>query len=93
MAHEIPLPPLGESISEATIVRWLKEPGDTVERDEEFAVVSTDKVETELPAPHAGTLLHRLHDEGDTVAVGDIALIDPSKERRRLLHDPQYDRC
>ena len=75
MANEIPLPPLGESISEATIVRWLKAPGDLVARDEEFAVVSTDKVETELPSPSAGTLLHRLYGEGDSVPVGEIASI------------------
>ena len=75
MANEIPLPPLGESISEATIVRWLKAPGDLVARDEEFAVVSTDKVETELPSPSAGTLLHRLFGEGDTVPVGEIMAV------------------
>jgi len=70
MAIEIPLPPLGESISEATIVRWLKQPGESIARDEEFAVVSTDKVETELPAPSAGVLLHQLFKTGETVPVG-----------------------
>lgn len=82
MANEIPLPPLGESISEATIVRWLKAPGDLVARDEEFAVVSTDKVETELPSPSAGTLLHRLYGEGDTVPVGEIMAVlgEPGEE-------------
>ena len=70
MAIEIPLPPLGESISEATIVRWLKQPGESIARDEEFAVVSTDKVETELPAPSAGVLLHQLFKTGETCPVG-----------------------
>jgi 2-oxoglutarate dehydrogenase E2 component (dihydrolipoamide succinyltransferase) len=75
MALEILLPPLGESISEATIVRWLKEPGDSIARDEEFAVVSTDKVETVLPSPSAGVLLHRLFEVGDTPAVGAILAV------------------
>lgn len=75
MALEIHLPPLGESISEATIVRWLKEPGDTILRDEEFAVVSTDKVETALPSPSAGVLLHRLFEVGETPAVGALIAV------------------
>jgi len=75
MALEIHLPPLGESISEATIVRWLKEPGDSIARDEEFAVVSTDKVETVLPSPSAGVLLHRLFEVGETPLVGAIIAV------------------
>jgi len=75
MALEILLPPLGESISEATIVRWLKEPGDAVARDEDFAVVATDKVETVLPSPSAGVLLQRLFDVGETAAVGSILAV------------------
>jgi 2-oxoglutarate dehydrogenase E2 component (dihydrolipoamide succinyltransferase) len=82
MALEIRLPPLGESISEATIVRWLKEPGDRIARDEDFAVVSTDKVETVLPSPSAGVLLHRLFEVGETPSVGAlIAVVGDAGEK------------
>ena len=70
MALEILLPPLGESISEATLVAWLKQPGEMIARDEDFAVVSTDKVETALPSPGAGILLRHLFEVGATVPVG-----------------------
>lgn len=75
MAVEIRLPPLGESISEASIVRWLKQPGDSIARDEDFATVSTDKVETELPSPAAGVLLHQLYAVGETAQVGSVIAV------------------
>ncbi len=75
MAVEIRLPGLGESIAEGTIVAWLKAEGDVVARDEDLVVVSTDKVETELPSPAAGTLLRIVAREGDTVDVGAILAV------------------
>jgi 2-oxoglutarate dehydrogenase E2 component (dihydrolipoamide succinyltransferase) len=71
------MPQMGESLSEGTIVKWLKQPGDRVEHDEPLFELSTDKVDTDVPAPAAGTLAKILAAEGDTVAVGEpVALIE-----------------
>jgi 2-oxoglutarate dehydrogenase E2 component (dihydrolipoamide succinyltransferase) len=61
---------MGESLSEGTITKWLKKPGDRVERDEPLFEITTDKVDTEVPAPTAGVLERILVNEGVTVAVG-----------------------
>jgi 2-oxoglutarate dehydrogenase E2 component (dihydrolipoamide succinyltransferase) len=63
---------MGESIVEGTLTKWLKKPGDKVERDEPLFEISTDKVDTEIPSPAAGTLGELLVKEGDTVAVGTV---------------------
>ncbi len=77
MATEIKVPTLGESVSEATIGQWLKQPGDPVALDEPVASLETDKVAVEVPAPAAGTMGAHLANEGDTVMVGAvIALIE-----------------
>ena len=72
MATDILMPKMGESVQEGTILRWLKEPGDTVERDEIIAEISTDKVDTEIPSSEEGTLIEILAQEGDTVEVGTV---------------------
>jgi 2-oxoglutarate dehydrogenase E2 component (dihydrolipoamide succinyltransferase) len=83
MTIEVKLPGLGESISEGTIVRWLKQPGDTVARDEDLVLVSTDKIETEIPSPVAGVLVAHRAEEGATVEVGAvIALLDDAGDLR-----------
>ena len=64
------MPELGESVTEGTVTRWLKKVGDKVEVDEPLVEVSTDKVDTEIPSPVAGTLLSITAEEDDTVAVG-----------------------
>ncbi|ROR67149.1 2-oxoglutarate dehydrogenase, E2 component, dihydrolipoamide succinyltransferase [Agrococcus jenensis] len=69
---EITLPALGESVTEGTITRWLKAVGDTVEVDEPIVEVSTDKVDTEVPSPVAGTITEILANEDDTVDVGAV---------------------
>jgi pyruvate dehydrogenase E2 component (dihydrolipoamide acetyltransferase) len=70
----IQMPQLGETIVEGTILKWLKNEGDTVERDEPLFEISTDKVDTEVPSPVGGTLARILVQEGQTVAVGtDLA--------------------
>jgi len=61
-----------ESISEGTIVKWLKRVGDRVERDEPLLEISTDKVDAEIPAPATGTLSEILVQEGRTVAVNTV---------------------
>jgi 2-oxoglutarate dehydrogenase E2 component (dihydrolipoamide succinyltransferase) len=70
------MPALGESVTEGTITRWLKSVGDTVEADEPLLEVSTDKVDTEIPAPASGTLLEIKVAEDETAAVGaELAVI------------------
>ena len=64
------MPELGESVTEGTVTRWLKKVGDTVEVDEPLVEVSTDKVDTEIPSPVAGTLVSITAEEDDTVEVG-----------------------
>src|ERR1041385_6422486 len=77
MATDVVMPQMGESIAEGTIVRWMKKPGDKVERDEPLLEISTDKVDAEIPAPASGTLTEVLAQEGQTVGVNSvIARID-----------------
>ena len=77
MAFSVQMPALGESVSEGTVTRWLKKEGDTVEVDEPLLEVSTDKVDTEIPSPAAGTLSKIVADEDETVEIGgELAVID-----------------
>ncbi|MEU8050873.1 2-oxoglutarate dehydrogenase, E2 component, dihydrolipoamide succinyltransferase [Micromonospora haikouensis] len=72
----VKMPALGESVTEGTVTRWLKQVGDTVEVDEPLLEVSTDKVDTEIPSPVAGTLLEIKVAEDETAAVGaDLAVV------------------
>src|SRR5918912_2929724 len=72
----VKMPQLGESVSEGTIGRWLKKPGDRVERDEPLVEIQTDKVNAEVPSPVAGILQQILLPEGTTAAVKtDMAVI------------------
>jgi len=74
---EVPMPQMGESIAEGTVSRWLKQPGDAVERDEPILEISTDKVDAEIPSPSSGTLVDIQVQEGETVEVGTVvAFID-----------------
>ncbi|MGL4743642.1 MAG: 2-oxoglutarate dehydrogenase, E2 component, dihydrolipoamide succinyltransferase [Dermatophilaceae bacterium] len=76
MSERVKMPALGESVTEGTVTRWLKGVGDRVELDEPLLEVSTDKVDTEIPSPVAGTLEQVLVHEDDTVPVGsDLAVI------------------
>jgi pyruvate dehydrogenase E2 component (dihydrolipoamide acetyltransferase) len=76
MSERVTMPALGESVTEGTVTRWLKEVGDSVAVDEPLLEVSTDKVDTEIPSPVAGTLQEILVAEDETVAVGtDLAVI------------------
>src|SRR5438874_9746742 len=72
----VKMPQLGESVSEGTIGRWLKQPGERVERDEPLVEIQTDKVNAEVPSPVAGILQQILLPEGTTAAVkSDMAII------------------
>lgn len=72
MAFDVVMPQMGESIAEATVLKWHKKPGDAVAKDETLYEISTDKVDAEIPAPAAGTLIEILVDVNQTVAVGTV---------------------
>ena len=102
---DIVMPQMGESIVEGTLTKWLKKPGDKVERDEPLFEISTDKVDTEIPSPAAGTLGDLLVQEGQTVQVNAVvARIDeggsngaklplPLRKQHRLRPPKQKHRC
>ena len=69
---DVVMPQMGESIVEGTLTKWLKKPGDQVERDEPLFEISTDKVDTEIPSPAAGTLSEVLVEEGKTVGINTV---------------------
>src|SRR5450759_1281473 len=77
MSVSVTMPRLGESVSEGTVTRWLKKEGERVEADEPLLEVSTDKVDTEIPAPAAGVVQSIKVNEDETVDVGvELAVID-----------------
>src|SRR3979411_1179598 len=69
---ELKMPKLGESVTEGTIGKWLKQPGEKGEKDDLLVEVQTDKVNTEIPSPVAGTLKDVKVKEGDTVPIGTL---------------------
>src|SRR5674476_7731 len=75
MSTNISMPALGESVSEGTVTRWLKNVGDTVAADEALLEVSTDKVDTEIPSPVAGVLLEIKVDVDETAPVGAVLAV------------------
>lgn len=76
---ELTIPKLGESVSEVTLSKWLKQVGDFVNLDEIIAEVSTDKVDSDVPSTHAGKLIELKYEEGDTITIGEVfAVIDIS---------------
>jgi pyruvate dehydrogenase E2 component (dihydrolipoamide acetyltransferase) len=89
MATNIVMPKMGESITEGTILRWLKKEGDAVQKDEPILEISTDKVDTEVPSPVDGTLLKILAQEKQTIAVGEpIASIGATGEAATAIANP-----
>jgi len=72
MPTDVVMPQMGESITEGTITKWLKKPGDTIQRDEPLFEISTDKVDAEIPSPAAGTLKEIKISEGTTVQINTV---------------------
>jgi 2-oxoglutarate dehydrogenase E2 component (dihydrolipoamide succinyltransferase) len=81
------MPKMGESIMECTVITWLKQPGDLVDVDESVLEVATDKVDTEVPASHAGILKEILVKDGDVVAVG--APIARIETKESVIQEPE----
>src|ERR1700716_4323220 len=75
MAIDVVMPQMGESIAEGTVVRWIKKPGDKVERDEPLFEISTDKVDAEIPSPASGTLSEIKVDAGNTVQINTVVAV------------------
>src|SRR5687768_10426631 len=72
---EMIMPKMGESVAEATIIKWLKNEGDKVSAEESVLEIATDKVDSEVPSPSAGIITKRLFKEGDVVQVGAVIAI------------------
>ncbi|WP_263373614.1 2-oxo acid dehydrogenase subunit E2 [Granulicella aggregans] len=75
MSTEVVMPQMGESITEGTLTKWLKKPGDTVQRDEPLFEISTDKVDAEIPSPAAGVLESIKIEEGSTVQINTVVCL------------------
>src|SRR5271170_5592515 len=75
MPTDVIMPQMGESIFEGTITKWLKKPGDAVQRDEPLFEISTDKVDAEIPSPAAGTLTEIKVGEGTTVQINTVVAV------------------
>ncbi|MBC8986592.1 2-oxo acid dehydrogenase subunit E2 [Pedobacter sp. N36a] len=73
--YELLLPKMGESVAEATIIKWLKQPGDMIELDDTILEIATDKVDSEVPSPIAGKLVKQLFNEDEVVQVGAVIAI------------------
>lgn len=73
--YQLLLPKMGESVAEATIIKWLKKPGDRIEADESVMDIATDKVDSEVPSPVSGKLVEQLCKEDDVVQVGSVIAI------------------
>ena len=84
---EVVMPPMGDSVSEGSILEWHKQEGDEVAEDETLVEISTDKVDAEVPAPVAGTVVKIHAAEGDTVNVGAVlAEIAPGENGAEPAH-------
>ena len=93
---EVVMPPMGDSVSEGSILEWHKQEGDSVSEDETLVEISTDKVDAEVPAPVSGTVVKIHAAEGDTVSVGSVlAEIAPGETapRRRSKAMPTRTRA
>ncbi len=87
---ELIMPKMGESIMEATIQNWVKKVGDSIDIDETILEISTDKVDSEIPSPVAGTLAKVLFEEGDVVEIGKVIAIIAT-EGEEILASPSVD--
>src|SRR3954462_5252035 len=89
MAFELKMPKLGESVTEGTIGKWLKKPGDTVNKYDLLVEVQTDKVNTEIPSPVAGTLKEVKVEEGQTVPIGTLLAVFDTADGEAAATAPQ----
>src|SRR6476646_1547276 len=88
MAFELKMPKLGESVTEGTIGKWLKQPGDKVNKYDLLVEVQTDKVNTEIPSPVSGTLREVKVEEGQTVPIGTLLAIFDTADAETAAASP-----
>src|SRR6187399_2476150 len=83
------MPKMGESVAEATIIKWTKNEGDKIKIDETVLEIATDKVDSEIPSPFEGTLTKRLFKEGDVVQVGAVIAVISSDAGAAVTDTPK----
>src|ERR671937_2272857 len=88
MSYELKMPKLGESVTEGTIGKWLKQPGEKVNKYDLLVEVQTDKVNTEIPSPVAGTLKEVKVNEGETVPIGTLLAIFDTADGEAAAQQP-----
>jgi 2-oxoglutarate dehydrogenase E2 component (dihydrolipoamide succinyltransferase) len=86
--YELVLPKMGESVAEATIIKWVKNPGEKIDTDESVLEIATDKVDSEVPSPVSGTLVKTLFNEGDVVKVGAVIAIIETEAGSASVSEP-----
>lgn len=90
MPVDIKVPPMGESVADATVARWLKQAGDAVQAGEPVVSLETDKVDLDVPAPESGVLTERVAEEGATVVVGDVlGRLEPGQAAEAVSASPE----
>lgn len=85
---EVIMPKMGESVAEATIIRWCKEVGETIEMEESILEIATDKVDSEIPSPVEGVLLEKCCEDGDVVAVGAVVAYISTEAEAEVSAEP-----
>lgn len=88
--YELLLPKMGESVAEATIIKWTKQPGERIEPDDTILEIATDKVDSEVPAPVAGTLVKQLYKEDEIVQVGAVIAIIETADSDTAATEPAF---
>ena len=86
--YQLLLPKMGESVAEATIIKWNKNPGDYIEADEAVMEIATDKVDSEVPSPVSGKLVEQLCNENDVVQVGSVIAVIETDEAEEIQQEP-----
>jgi 2-oxoglutarate dehydrogenase E2 component (dihydrolipoamide succinyltransferase) len=86
--YQLLLPKMGESVAEATVIKWMKNPGDYIEADEVVMEIATDKVDSEVPSPVAGKLVEQLFKEDDVVQVGSVIAIIETDTEEAITNTP-----
>ena len=87
--YKLLLPKMGESVAEATVIRWTKKPGERVDADETVMEIATDKVDSDVPSPVSGILLEQLYKDNDVVQVGAVIAIIETAEPEQAIDPPK----
>src|SRR5277367_4109265 len=83
--YKLLLPKMGESVAEATVIKWTKKSGDYIEADETVMEIATDKVDSDVPSPVAGTLIEQLCNDNDVVQVGAVIAVIETADPEEII--------